>query len=80
MQDGLVVEEGPVDAIFHHPTKDYTAELIAASLDGSEPRGELDALAARAAHPAGVDVAAPVTPVTPGAPEPLDPDKEGALA
>jgi ABC-type dipeptide/oligopeptide/nickel transport system ATPase component len=69
MQDGLVVEEGPVDAIFHHPTKAYTAELIAASLDGSEPRGELDALAAAAAGGAGL--------VTPGW---LGRFREGALA
>ena len=28
MKDGLVVEEGPVEAIFSNPSKEYTRQLI----------------------------------------------------
>jgi peptide/nickel transport system permease protein len=44
MQDGLVVERGEVRDLFQHPGEAYTAELIAASLDGTETRAELDAV------------------------------------
>ncbi|GAB3581851.1 dipeptide/oligopeptide/nickel ABC transporter permease/ATP-binding protein [Leifsonia lichenia] len=43
MRDGGIVEVGTVDRIFSRPTDPYTAELIAASLDGAASRSQLDA-------------------------------------
>ncbi|WP_223694975.1 dipeptide/oligopeptide/nickel ABC transporter permease/ATP-binding protein [Leifsonia poae] len=45
MRDGGIVEVGTVDRIFSQPDDPYTAELIAASLDGAASRSELDAAA-----------------------------------
>jgi ABC-type dipeptide/oligopeptide/nickel transport system ATPase component len=42
MRGGSIVEIDDVGPIFAHPESDYTRELIAASLDGAESRGELD--------------------------------------
>ena len=42
MRSGSIVEIDDVGPIFAHPENDYTRELIAASLDGAESRGELD--------------------------------------
>ena len=33
MKGGTVVEQGPADQVFDHPQRDYTRELISASLD-----------------------------------------------
>jgi microcin C transport system ATP-binding protein len=32
MRDGVVVEQGPAEAVFEHPRTDYTKALIAAAL------------------------------------------------
>lgn len=49
MRQGLVVEQGDVAEIFSTPRESYTRELIAASLDGTAARAELDAEHARQA-------------------------------
>ncbi|WP_137723342.1 dipeptide/oligopeptide/nickel ABC transporter permease/ATP-binding protein [Prescottella subtropica] len=46
MRDGRVVEEGPVDRIFADPADPYTAELIGASLDDTDCRGQIDGASA----------------------------------
>jgi ABC-type dipeptide/oligopeptide/nickel transport system ATPase component len=38
MQEGRVVESGPVGAVLEHPTHDYTRTLLASELV-LEPRG-----------------------------------------
>ncbi|MFV0432365.1 MAG: ATP-binding cassette domain-containing protein [Leucobacter sp.] len=43
MRSGSIIEIDDVGPIFAHPESDCTRELIAASLDGAESRGELDA-------------------------------------
>ncbi|QAY58881.1 dipeptide/oligopeptide/nickel ABC transporter permease/ATP-binding protein [Microbacterium protaetiae] len=47
MKDGRVIEAGPVRDIFRAPADPYTRELIAACLDDSESRRELDEHAER---------------------------------
>ncbi|XPP27657.1 MAG: dipeptide/oligopeptide/nickel ABC transporter permease/ATP-binding protein [Leucobacter sp.] len=42
MRGGSIVEIDDVGPIFAHAESEYTRELIAASLDGAESRGELD--------------------------------------
>ncbi|QIK62607.1 dipeptide/oligopeptide/nickel ABC transporter permease/ATP-binding protein [Leucobacter viscericola] len=44
MRSGSIVEIDDVEPIFAHAENSYTRELIAASLDGVESRGELDEL------------------------------------
>ncbi|KRC50434.1 ABC transporter [Leifsonia sp. Root227] len=51
MRDGGIVEVGTVDRIFSQPTDPYTAELIAASLDGAASRSQLDAPLAEPTEP-----------------------------
>ncbi|MGJ4842889.1 dipeptide/oligopeptide/nickel ABC transporter permease/ATP-binding protein [Leifsonia sp. Le1] len=51
MRDGGIVEVGTVERIFSQPTDPYTAELIAASLDGAASRSELDASLAASSGP-----------------------------
>ena len=50
MRDGAIVEASAVEAVFAAPEQNYTRELIAASLDDTKGRRELDA--AFAAQPA----------------------------
>ena len=39
MQNGLIVEEGPVEQVFHHPQQEYTKKLIAARPTHKRLRG-----------------------------------------
>ena len=39
MQNGLIVEEGPVEQVFHHPQQEYTKQLIAARPTHKRLRG-----------------------------------------
>lgn len=41
MQNGRLVEEGPVDELFASPSHPYTKMLLGSSLEGREPRKEL---------------------------------------
>ncbi len=58
MKHGDVIEVGDVETIFAASSDPYTAELIGASLDESESRHELDAIA-RASARSGADGSAP---------------------
>ena len=42
MQEGLIVEEGPVDEVFHHPKQEYTKRLIAARPTRRKLKGGVD--------------------------------------